>query len=208
MATKTWASAIASTWATAASWSPSGVPAAGDDVIFNSTANGNCTVGANTNGLLSFTTTGYTGTFILNAQIIVGGNITLSGNNVFSGSSTLTVSAGTTSNVTFNGEVFGAGFRINAAATVNLVDNCVISGFFQAYGLPTASAISLKSNSAGVQRKFTLLQGGTQYIDYVNVTDINSGDGVTLWTYKGAAPSNSINWQIISTQPPPVSRFV
>jgi len=210
MATKTWVSAISSTWATSASWSPSGVPALGDDVIFNSSANGDCTVAANTNGLLSFVTTGYTGTFILNAQIIVGGNITLSGTNIFSGTSSLTISAGTTSNITSNGEVFGAGFTINAGATVNLVDNFVISGsgYFYAFGLPTASAITLKSNSVGVQRKFTLQQGGGQYVDYVNVTDLDSGDGVTLWTYKGTAPSNSVNWKIISTQPPPVSRFL
>ena len=71
MATKTWASATASTWATAASWSPSGVPAAGDDVVFNGTNNGNCTVGAATNALLSLTTVGYTGTLAVNAILTV-----------------------------------------------------------------------------------------------------------------------------------------
>ncbi|MFY7886170.1 MAG: hypothetical protein ACOVOV_15125, partial [Dolichospermum sp.] len=77
MATKTWISNVASTWATAASWSPSGVPAAGDDVIFTGTNNGQCTVGAATTALLSLTTTGYTGNLIVNALLTVAGNVTL-----------------------------------------------------------------------------------------------------------------------------------
>ena len=78
MPTKTWISNTASTWATAASWSPAAVPIAGDDVVFTGTNNGQCTVGAATVTILSLTTTGYTGNLIVNARLTVGGNMTLS----------------------------------------------------------------------------------------------------------------------------------
>jgi hypothetical protein len=62
MAIKTWIATTASTWATAASWSPSGVPVAADDVIFNSTYSGDCSVGA-TATCTSVKMVGYSGTF-------------------------------------------------------------------------------------------------------------------------------------------------
>lgn len=207
MATKTWVSATASTWATAASWSPSGVPAAGDAVIFNGSANGNCTVGANTNSLLSLDTTGYTGNIIFNAVISVAGNVTLSSGTTYSGASILSINASST--FAPNGATLGCQLRFQptAAATIQLTGNLTLSSAFLSYGVP-AYSVNFQSSVPGTQRIVTLqnVSGATQYVDYTNVTDINGSNGCTLWTYKGTV-SNSSNWYVMTTQPPTYSKI-
>jgi len=204
MATKTWASAVSSTWATAASWSPSGVPAAGDDVIFNGTANGQCTVGANTNTLLSLTTTGYTGNLIVNALLTVGGNVTLASTNTITGSSYIVISANSV--LTPGGSTIGCGLQFSTiSTTIQLAGTLTLSSAFVVYGTP-AGSINLASSSPGTARTFNLLNNGltSQYVDYLNVTDIDSSQGRTLWTYKGTITTSS-NWYLMVTQPPTVS---
>lgn len=205
MATKTWISNIASTWATAASWSPAGVPATGDDVVFTGTNNGQCTVGAATNTLVALTTTGYTGNLIVNARLTVGGNIILSSSNNITGTSDITVT--TNSTITSAGATIGCTLRFATInTTIQLADAMILSKGLTALGTPSGF-INLISSSPGVQRSLTLLNNGVtdQDIDYLNVTDINGSAGLTAWTYKGNAPVNSQNWYVMSTQPPTVS---
>lgn len=207
MPTKTWIATTASTWATAASWSPSGVPAAGDDVIFNGTNNGQCTVSATTNTLLSLTTTGYTGNLIVNARLTVGGNITLSSSNNISGSSDITVS--TNSIITSAGATIGCILRFSTInTTIQLADSMILTAGLTALGTPVGF-INLISSSPGTQRSLTLVNNGVtqQDIDYLNVTDIDGSAGLTAWTYKGNTPVNSQNWFVMTTQPPTISRI-
>jgi hypothetical protein len=204
MPTKTWISNTASTWATAGSWSPAGVPAAGDDVVFTGTNNGQCTVGAATNTLLSLTTTGYTGNLIVNARLTVGGNMTLSSSNNISGTLDITIS--TNSIITSAGATIGCGLRFSTInTTIQLADTLTLSFYFSALGTP-AGFINLVSSSPGTPRIFNLLNNGltSQYVDYLNVTDIDSSAACTLWTYKGTVTTSS-NWYIMTTQPPTVS---
>ena len=204
MPTKTWIATTASTWATAASWSPAAVPIAGDDVVFNGTNNGQCTVGAATVTVLSLTTTGYTGNLIVNARLTVGGNMTLSSTNNISGTSDITIS--TNSTITSAGAVTGCTLRFSTInTTIQLADAMVLSKGLSVFGTP-AGFITLRSDVPGTQRIMTLqnIAGASQYIDYLNVTDINSSAGATLWTYKGTV-SNSQNWFVMSTQPPTVA---
>lgn len=204
MATKTWIATTASTWATAASWSPAGVPAAGDDVIFNGTNNGQCTVGAATNTLLSLVTTGYTGNLIVNARLTVGGNVTLSASNNISGTSDITIT--TNSVITSAGATIGCTLRFSTInTTIQLADAMILSKGLTALGTPSGF-INLISSSAGVQRSLTLLNNGVteQDIDYLNVTDIDGSAGLTAWTYK-ATVATSNNWYVMTTQPPTVS---
>jgi hypothetical protein len=204
MPTKTWISNTASTWATAGSWSPAGVPAAGDDVIFTGTNNGQCTVGAVTNTLLSLVTTGYTGNLIVNARLTVGGNVTLSSSNNISGVAEITIS--TNSIITSAGATIGCGLRFsNINTTIQLADALTLSSTFVALGTP-AGFINLVSSSPGTPRIFNLLNNGLtfQYVDYLNVTDIDSSAACTLWTYKGTVTTSS-NWYVMVTQPPTVS---
>ena len=209
MPTKTWISNTASTWATAASWSPSGVPAAGDDVVFTGTNNGQCTVGAATNTLISLITTGYTGNLIVNARLTVGGSVILSASNNISGTSDITIS--TNSTIISAGAIIGCILRFSTInTTIQLADDMILSRGLTALGTP-AGSIVLRSNVPATQRRLTLVNNGntTQYIDYLNVTDINSiglspYGGCTLWTYKGTV-SNCQNWFVMATQPPPIS---
>jgi hypothetical protein len=204
MPTKTWISNTASTWATAGSWSPAGVPAAGDDVVFTGTNNGQCTVGAVTNTLLSLVTTGYTGNLIVNARLTVGGNVTLSSSNNISGAAEITIS--TNSLITSAGATIGCGLRFSTInTTIQLADTLTLSSTFVALGTP-AGFINLVSSSPGTPRIFNLLNNGLtyQYVDYLNVTDIDSSAACTLWTYKGTVTTSS-NWYVMTTQPPTVS---
>jgi hypothetical protein len=204
MPTKTWISNTASTWATAASWSPAAVPIAGDDVVFTGTNNGQCTVAAATVTVLSLTTTGYTGNLIVNARLTVGGNMTLSSTNNISGTSDITISAN--SLITSSGATIGCILRFGTLSTIiQLADNMTLSKGLSVIGLPAGSII-LRSNVPGTPRLLTLqnIAGVSQYIDYLNVTDIDSSQGCTLWTYKGTVTTSS-NWYVMVTQPPTVS---
>jgi hypothetical protein len=204
MPTKTWISNTASTWATAGSWSPAGVPAAGDDVVFTGTNNGQCTVGAATTALLSLTTTGYTGNLIVNAFLTVAGNVTLSSTNSISGTSSIVISAN--SILDPGGSTIGCGLRFSTInTTIQLAGTLTLSSTFVALGTP-AGFINLVSSSPGTPRIFNLLNNGLtyQYVDYLRVTDIDSSQGCTLWTYRGTVTTSS-NWYIMVTQPPTVS---
>lgn len=206
MATKTWISNVASTWATAGSWSPAGVPAIGDDVVFTGANNGQCTVSAATNSLLALTTTGYTGNLIVNALLNVAGNVILSASNNISGTSAINVTAN--SLITSAGATIGCTLRFpTISTTIQLADAMILTRGLTALGTPLGS-INLISSTPTVQRSLTLVNNGTtdQDIDYLNVTDINGSAGLTVWTYKGTV-NNSQNWYTMLTQPPPVSRI-
>jgi hypothetical protein len=176
-------------------------------VVFTGTNNGQCTVGAATNTLLSLVTTGYTGNLIVNARLTVGGNVTLSASNNISGTVDITIS--TNSTIISAGATIGCILRFSTInTTIQLADAMTLTAGLVALGTP-AGFIALRSNVPGTQRSLTLVNNGTntQYIDYLNVTDIDSSAACSLWTYKGNAPSNSLNWYIMPTQPPPVSRI-
>jgi len=203
MPTKTWTSNLASTWNTAASWA-GGVPVAGDDVVFTGLNNGQCTITIATATILSLVTTGYTGNLIVNTRLTVGGNVTLSASNNISGTSDITIS--TNSLITSAGATIGCGLRFSTInTTIQLADTLTLSSTFVALGTP-AGFIDLVSSSPGTPRIFNLLNNGStsQYVDYLNVTDIDSSAACTLWTYKGTVTTSS-NWYLMVTQPPTVS---
>jgi len=194
---------VASTWNTAASWA-GGVPVAGDDVVFTGLNNGQCTITIATATILSLVTTGYTGNLIVNTRLTVGGNVTLSASNNISGTSDITIS--TNSLITSAGATIGCGLRFSTInTTIQLADTLTLSSTFVALGTP-AGFIDLVSSSPGTPRIFNLLNNGStsQYVDYLNVTDIDSSAACTLWTYKGTVTTSS-NWYLMVTQPPTVS---
>jgi hypothetical protein len=222
MAVKTWIGTGA--WATGTNWSPAGAPAAGDEVFFSSANNSPCTVAANTNALLSLNFQDYAGTVTINTNTVpfpnltpfiltVAGNVTLSTNSSFQLTTdanllgTLAISA--SSIVTSNGRTIGAALRFTTVnTTIQLADAMILSRALVAFGTPSGF-INLISSTPTVQRSLTLVNNGTtdQYVDYLNVTDINGSGGATIWTYKGNPPVNSQNWFVMTTQPPPVSRI-
>jgi len=207
MAVKTWIATTASIWSTPASWSGGTAPVSGDSIIFNAAGPGNCTIsGVPSIPFISLTTTGYTGQLIFNQTLILTGNITLSNTHTISSSINGVLSIQANSTLTTNGCVLDLVLRLDAIGiTVLLADNCVVNKGFQAYGTPLGSII-FQSSVPGTQRIFTVsnLVGTTQDIDYLNVTDLDSDAGISLWTYLGTV-SNCRNWAVMPPQPPPVS---
>jgi hypothetical protein len=104
MAIKTWiyAGPTGANWGTAANWSPAVVPLAADDVIFNNTYNGNCTISSNST-CKSLVMTGYTGT-------LSGTTFTLAINGADVSSQSLVFSTGMT--LTYNGTITFAGTSV------------------------------------------------------------------------------------------------
>lgn len=207
MAVKTWIATTASTWSTAANWSGGTVPLSGDSIIFNAAGTGNCTIsGVPSIPFISLTTTGYTGQLFFTQILIITGNVTLSNTHTISSNLTGVLSINANSTLTTNGCVLDLVLRLDALGiTVLLADNCVVNKGFQAYGTPLGSII-FQSSVPGTQRIFTVsnLVGTIQDNEYLNVTDLDSDAGISLWTYSGTV-SNCRNWAVMTPQPPPVS---
>lgn len=222
MATLTWTgTGPDSFWATAANWTPTQTPAAGDIILFTSPSNNPCIVNANTAAIASINFGNYQGTVTINNtfNLVVAGNVTLSTSNLFSittpATGTLTMSADGL--LVSNGRIINCILRlintnVNPAApntvTISLGDNVTMNKGFVAGGSPVGTVV-LQSSISSVQRQFTLqnIEGVTQDIDFLNVIDIDGNLGVTMWSYQGATPVNSKNWYVMSTQPPPTSGF-
>ena len=56
----------------------------------------------------------------------------------------------------------------------------------------------------GTKAIFTLQQGATQDLSFVDGTDIDSSLGKTIWSYKGTL-TRTTNWQLLPTQPKNIS---
>lgn len=111
MATITWIAGSAGNWSSGINWSGGVAPGASDDVVFDGTGTGNCTVDVSPSIASINIQSGYTGVFSdANFDFTVSGNVTLSGGNSSYGTGTWTVggnwdfNSGTLSgtNVTFN----------------------------------------------------------------------------------------------------------
>ena len=101
------------------------------------------------------------------------------------GSNTLDLRGITLNNVSF--------LRSDTAYTTTLTTGFVVAGKLTVDGVNK----SLVSSTPGVQQVVTLLQGGTQDIFQLNVTDVDSSAGMTLWSFKGTL-SNATNWKTLT----------
>jgi hypothetical protein len=201
MAIKIWT--VAGNWATGTNWSPVGVPGVADDVVFNALSPA-CTVAANTVAPLSMNCTGYLNTLTINANLVIGGNVTLSSTMTTLGTGNLDISANAI--LTAAGHTLAVNLRFTTInTTIQIADTWILSKGLTSQGTPSGSII-MRSSAPGTPRTFTLLNNGVtdQDIDYLNVTDINGGDGLTVWTYKGTV-TTSTNWYVMGTQPPTIS---
>ena len=201
-------------WNTAANWSatpfPSysagAIPTASDDVFFESQS-ANCTL--NVAGLsLSINFSSYTRTFAFgNFSLTVAGNIILGSGATFTRGTGTMISTGNPS-LTSNGNIFNIPLVFQTAGrTLTFVDNWILTSGITITGT-LASPISAGTQTTGVQRKLTLPQGtGSADIDYCIARDIDSGDGITIWNYKGTQ-TNCVNWLDLPTGPIVVSSII
>lgn len=139
----------------------------------------------NTAGTITFGATIYFGVFSK--------TITYTAGTVITTNSLLSISAG---RLDIDGIILDD-FQVYTG-NVTLVSDLIISGHFSS--LDFASVRTINSSSVGTQRKLTLLQGGTQSVSLIDATDIDSGDGLTIWSNRGNF-SNSINWKNITSLP-------
>jgi hypothetical protein len=103
--TRTWTNANGNgNWNTAGNWSPSGTPASGDDVIFNSTSTANCSVNGNRTVTDITIASGYSGTITLNGNLTITDDVEINAGTLNVGSNSFTVSGDYQQNGgTFNG---------------------------------------------------------------------------------------------------------
>lgn len=177
MATKTWiyTGGTPSNYRTAGNWSPSGIPTAADDVIFDSVSGGSCIILTGTVHLCaSITTTGYTGTFSGSAAWSVSGGMVLGSSTVWNYTGLMTFDGAGSFNITTNGKSFLANVTLNnAAGNWSILDNF----------LSTASLIFTQGtlsvlNSSNIT--CTIFNSNN-----ANVRTLNMGNGVWTLTSTG-----------------------
>jgi hypothetical protein len=156
------------------------------------------------------------GTLTLNGPGIINMNTEgISWNNITLSSSSFTLNLGNTLNVlgrisfqdqnyTFGGS---AGFVAERLHWNNFTPGVTSTGIVLSSGLTYTVSSSLilysitrgkylgiKSTNPGSQAYLNLAQGATQQLGNIEVTDINSSNGQTLWIFSGGGASNSPNW--------------
>lgn len=119
--TASWDGTAGTKWA-ATSGGPGGesVPTTADDVFFDATSSGTCTIAAGNTGAKSITCTGFTGTLTGSTNITVAGNITLVAGMTYTYSATVTVTG--TSTITSAGKTFSNLTVDGVGITVTLGD--------------------------------------------------------------------------------------
>ena len=141
---------------------------------------------------LTWTTATNATTYNFNAAGFVFPNYVSSVSTTFGGSEgcTFTTFTSTTAGITYV-------FAINETYTVN--SGITLTG-------TSASRISFVSSSANTKAIFTVLQGASMDVGYVNPTDIDSSLGQTVWSYRGTI-TRCDNWQQLPVQPKTVAHF-
>jgi hypothetical protein len=209
MAIYYWRGLTGTTWGTAGNWSTGStstlggaVPTSADDTIFDANSSG-CTLNISSRVCKSINFSAYTRTINLtNLNLTVSGDVTLgSSMTITNTTGSLIVNANST--LTSNNKILTVPFIAQTAGiTLTFADNWVFASGFTISGT-LASPITGKTSSSSVQKKVTINQGTTYSIDYCVAVDLDSGNGVTAWNYKGTQ-SNCINWKDMPTQPPPI----
>jgi len=193
MPTKTWIATTAANWNSAANWSPSGIPATGDDVIFNGSANGDCTIATTAGACRSLVMTGYTGTLTLNAALnisgsddgtVTGNTLVLSSGAVYAGTSAITLTSTYGGNITCNGNTLSGSLTVNGVGgTFTLTD---------ALNIVSTRALILR---AGTVTGTTVNAG---FFDSSITTSVRS-ISVTTMTLSGSGTLSSLNVFSIGT---------
>ena len=189
-ATKTWVSTTTGgTWTTANSWSPSGVPVAGDAIIINTSTAGNFTISAVPATVFLSVTTGGTGT----------GTITLTGASLVDfNPGTLTINANTT--LAFGTKKVLISLSASAVAVGKILTTTTLDvGYTSTGTLFTVNGtlnISSNANGPGLYTdgasRLVIANGGT-----INVTGV--GSSYTLYpltvNYASSSSYGTINFK-------------
>jgi fibronectin-binding autotransporter adhesin len=125
--TAAWDGTAGTKWAdTAGGAAGAAVPTSADDVYFDATSSGTCTISSGNTGAKSINCTGFTGTLAGSAAITVSGSVTLDAGMTVTYSGTLTLNG--TGTITSAGKTFAGSVFINGSGiTVTLGDDITVS---------------------------------------------------------------------------------
>jgi hypothetical protein len=98
------------------------------------------------------------------------------------------------------------GSTISSSQTTRLVASktYVVRRLLYCNQAPSTFPLTLNSTVVGTRAIFTLLQGATIDIGYLNATDIDSSLGRRIYSYRGVI-SNSLNWAQLPTDVKPAT---
>ena len=180
--TANWDGTAGSKWAATAG-GPTGasVPTTADDVFFDATSSGTCTIASGNTGAKSINCTGFTGTIAGTSNITVAGSVTLdagmtythTGTMTLSGTGTLTTAGKAFSGVTVNGS--GITVTLGDALNISTRSITLTQGAFDAanYNLTCTGFASSNTNT----RTLTMGSGlwtlsGTGNVWVTNITNL------------------------------------
>jgi hypothetical protein len=198
--TANWDGTAGSKWAaTPAGATGASVPTTADDVFFDSTSTGTCTISVGNTGAKSINCTGFTGTLAGTGAISVAGGVTLvvamgftyTGTLTLTGTGTLTTADKTLGPVTVN----GAGITVSLGNALTMGSTralTVTQGSFNTanFDITTGTFVSSNANT----RSITL---GTSTINLSGTGTVWNSLNVTNLTFSGA--SSTINLTDTST---------
>ena len=122
--------------------------------------------------------------FAINSKLSVSGELWLQSNTTLAGTSYFEVAG------LMVGVITGSN---NASLTLVATREYIVTSYIRHYGARSGVAGTILSATPGSKALLTVRQGASQIIGYVNVTDIDSSNGITLRSYEGTF-SNCTNW--------------
>ena len=217
-ARKLYVRTIGGNWGTTATWSLTDgggatgvVPLATDSVYL--TSNSGTPVTLNVAGVCkTLNINGFTGTLTMTNGITISGNTTINSPSMtFSGTGTLTTNAAglfktngktITPPIAFTGAIIDsldcAGgvitniTFISAGATLILKSDVKIQGKATSTASTSGSPVIIKSSIGGTKRSVIFYNDASMDLDFVNYTDVDASNGLTIYTYLGVL-SNTTN---------------
>jgi len=151
--------------------------------------NGNTTI--NTSGInwYNLTVASVTNTITTNQALNISNNLLIQNNITFDGSN-----GWNCTNLLCS--VAGSAITLQSGVTYTTSNSVNLLG-------TNASRISMVSSSASTRAIWTLINGASQSVVYVNGTRIDSSQGQTIWSFGGVL-NDTINWNI-GSRPSPIS---
>jgi hypothetical protein len=186
--TAAWDGTAGTKWAdTAGGAAGAAVPTSADDVYFDATSSGTCTISTGNTGAKSINCTGFTGTLAGSAAITVSGSVTLVAGMTVTYTGTLTLNA--TATLTTAGKTIGPLIVNGAGITVTLGDALTSSGTLTVTQgtFDTASynvtAASLSSNNSNIRTinlgSSTVTFSSAVVIDFTTNTNLTFNSGTS-----------------------------
>lgn len=221
-------------WGTSTNWSltdgggATGAVPTSSDLVYFTVNSGNCTLDASDKVCKAINFTGYTNTITFTNNLTVSGSIILSTGMSFAGSGTLTINAAgglTTKGKTLTQPLIFTGIIIDSldcaggiitnitfntyGVTLILKSGVVIQGKATSTASTAANPVIVKSSVGGTKRSVIFHNDASMDLDFVNFTDVDASNGLTIYTYLGVLSNttnidNTMNNTIIHSTATPI----